>query len=419
MKIPPFKEINPPNDKGYWINKKTNQSFGGQYASPVLLENLKKLEVGFKKAMSDKSFIDDLEHDNAYYLGLPTPVQYSKELTELAGGEGKVGKIYLKRTDLTSGGSHKPVNALGSVKLAKYLGYKRIYTETGAAQNSRAVAAACAKENMDLVVFIGEKDYQRVNLNATVTELFFNSNSKIIRVTDGNATLLPAMAAALRAWSGDPESLYVVGSVCGPHPYPLIVRTFQSVIGRAAKQQMIELTGRPADACWAVVGGGSNCMALMYDHIPEKCQLYGVESSGSGIASGKHAATISSGKSKVAIMLGQKANTLVDENFQVLESHSAAAGLDFSGTGPEISYLHSIGRLKFAPPVTDKDAIEMYHIISTTTGVLPALEFCYCCSAAVKEIRKRQNPNENHLLHFCGRGESNAVEMLKNKNEKK
>jgi len=416
MKIESFKEINSPNEQGYWINKKTNQSFGGQYASPVLLENLKKLEVGFKKAMSDKSFMASLDHDNASYLGLPTPVQFSPELTALAGNKGEVGKIYLKRTDLTSGGSHKPVNALGSVKLAKYLGYKRIYTETGAAQNSRAVAAACAKEGLECIVYIGEKDFKRVNLNATVTSLF---GAKIIRVTDGNATLLPAMAAALRAWSGDPESLYVVGSVCGPHPYPLIVRTFQSVIGRAAKQQMIELTGRVADTAWAVVGGGSNCLALHYPHIPEKTELWGVESAGHGIETGKHAATISSGKSKVAIMLGQKANALVDENFQVLESHSAAAGLDFSGTGPEISYLHSIGRLKFAPPVTDKEAIEMYHKISTTTGILPALEFCFCAFAAIKEIRKRKNPNENHLLHFCGRGESNAVDMLKLKNDKK
>ena len=416
MKIEPFKEINPPNDKGYWINKKTGMSYGGQYASPVLLENLKKLEAGFKKAMSDKSFTDSLEYDNIFYLGLPTPIQYSKELTEFAGGEGKVGKIFLKRTDLTSGGSHKPVNALGSVKLAKYLGYKRIYTETGAAQNSRAVAAACAKESIECIVFIGEKDFQRVNLNATVTSLF---GAKIIRVTDGNATLLPAMAAALRAWSGDPESLYVVGSVCGPHPYPLIVRTFQSVVGRAAKQQMIEMTGRPADVCWAVVGGGSNCMALHYAHITEKTELWGVESAGSGIESGKHAATISSGKSKVAIMLGQKANALVDENYQILESHSCAAGLDFSGTGPEISYLHSIGRLKFAEPILDKEAIDMYHTLCTVTGTLPAIEFCFCCAAAIKEIRKRKNPNENHLLHYCGRGESNAEEMLKLKNDKK
>ena len=190
MKIEPFKEINSPNEQGYWLNKKTNQSFGGQYASPVLLENLKKLEVGFKKAMSDKSFMASLDHDNASYLGLPTPIQFSPELSALAGNKGEVGKIYLKRTDLTSGGSHKPVNALGLVKLAKYLGYRRIYTETGAAQNSRAVAACCAKEQLDLTVFIGEKDFQRVNLNATVTELFFNSNSKIVRVTDGNATLL-------------------------------------------------------------------------------------------------------------------------------------------------------------------------------------------------------------------------------------
>ena len=235
MKIEPFKEINPPNEKGYWIDKKSGESFGGAYCSPVLEKNLKKLEAGFKRAMSDNSFLESLEQDNRFYLGLPTPVQYSKELTEVAGGEGKVGKIFLKRTDLTSGGSHKPINALASVKLAKYLGYKRIYTETGAAQNSRGVAAGCAKENMECIVFIGEKDFQRVNLNATVTSLF---GAKIIRVTDGNATLLPAMAAALRAWSGDPESLYVVGSVCGPHPYPLMVRTFQSVVGRSAKQQM-------------------------------------------------------------------------------------------------------------------------------------------------------------------------------------
>ena len=165
MKIEPFKEINPPNEKGYWIDKKSGESFGGAYCSPVLEKNLKKLEAGFKRAMSDNSFLESLEQDNRFYLGLPTPVQYSKELTEVAGGEGKVGKIFLKRTDLTSGGSHKPINALASVKLAKYLGYKRIYTETGAAQNSRAVAAACAKENITCNEF---------DINVIQSDLFSN-----------------------------------------------------------------------------------------------------------------------------------------------------------------------------------------------------------------------------------------------------
>ena len=414
MKIPPFKELNPPNSLGYWTNKKTGEKYGGQYISPLLIPNLKKVESGFKKAMKNKKFISNLEEQLVNHIGIVTPILRSKELENMIGGEKKIGKIFLKRTDLHHDSSHKPVSAFSSVYFAKHiLKAKKIITETGASMNARAVASACAKLGLECEVHIGAVDAEKVSLNKDITELY---GAKIIECHDSTKTLLPAMAAALRSWQSDPSAMYVVGSCCGPHPYPLMVRTFASIIGRIAKKQMQELTGKLPSTVFAVCGGGSNLSAISYPYYKEKkVHIFGIESAGKGISSGAHAATIT-GKAPIGILLGARSNVLMDEDGQINESHTEASGLDFSGTGPEICYMASTGKIKFRA-TTDKEAQETFLMMCKKTGILPAIEACYVINAALKEIKKRSNPRENHLIHLCGSGESNVGRMLKYKRE--
>ena len=412
MRIPPFKELNAPDKLGYWTNQQTGEKYGGQYISPLLIPNLKKVEAGFKKAMKDKKFLAGLEEQLVNHIGIVTPILRSKELEDLVGGEKKIGKIFLKRTDLHHDSSHKPVSAFSSVYFAKHiLKAKKIITETGASMNARAVASACAKLNLDCEVHIGAFDAEKVSLNKDITELY---GAKIIECHDSTKTLLPAMAAALRSWQSDPSAMYVVGSCCGPHPYPLMVRTFASIIGRIAKKQMKDLTGRLPSTVFAVCGGGSNLSAISYPYYKEKkVEIFGIESAGKGIASGAHAATIT-GKAPIGILLGARSNVLMDSGGQINESHTEASGLDFSGTGPEICYMASIGKINFKA-TSDKEAQETFLMMCRKTGILPAIEACYVIHAALKEIKRRKNPKENHLIHLCGSGESNVGRMLRYK----
>ena len=414
MKIPPFRELNPPDNLGYWTNKRTGEKYGGQYISPLLIPNLKKVEAGFKKAMINKKFLAGLEEQLVNHIGIVTPILRSLELEDIAGGEKKIGKIFLKRTDLHHDSSHKPVSAFSSVYFAKHiLKAKKIITETGASMNARAVASACAKLNLSCEVHIGALDAEKVSLNKDITELY-GANIKICH--DSTKSLLPAMAAALRSWQSDPSAMYVVGSVCGPHPYPLMVRTFASIIGRITKKQMQELTGKIPSTVFGVVGGGSNLSSVAYPYYKEKnVDIFGVESAGEGIDTGKHAATLTS-KAPIGILLGQRANVLMNDDAQISMSHTEASGLDFSSSGPEICYLNSIGRIKFKA-TTDKEAQETFLMMCRKTGILPAIEACYVINAALKEIKKRKNPKENHLIHLCGSGESNVARMLKYKRE--
>tara|TARA_B100002052_G_C15872029_1_gene595182 strand:+ start:872 stop:2116 length:1245 start_codon:yes stop_codon:yes gene_type:complete len=412
MKIPPFKEINSPNKNGYWINKKNGQAYGGAYISPLLIPNLERVEKGFKKALKDKKFINDLEEQLLNYIGVNTPILFSEELTKLAGGKNKIGKIFLKRTDLHHDSSHKPVNAFSSCYFAKHiLKVKKIITETGASMNARAVAAACAKLNLECEVHIGAVDEKKVNLNRNITELY---GAKIVVVHDSTATLLPAMASALRSWQSSPDAMYVVGSVAGPHPYPQMVRTWASIIGRIAKKQFKQMTGGAPSNLFAVCGGGSNLMSMAYPLLNEKTNIYAVESGGDGIKTGRHGATILGG-GKMGILLGMKSKVVMHSS-QIAESLTEASGLDFASVGPEVAYLHDIGRIKFLSS-TDLEAKKTFLMCSKKLGILPAIEACYVIHSALKEIKKRKNPRETHLIHLCGSGESNVTRMLKFKRE--
>ena len=412
MKITPFKEINPPNKNGYWVNKKNGQVYGGAYISPLLIPNLERVEKGFKKALKDKKFIKGLEEQLLNYIGVNTPILFSEELTDLAGGKNKIGKIFLKRTDLHHDSSHKPVNAFSSCYFAKHiLKVKRIITETGASMNARAVAAACAKLGLECEVHIGAVDEEKVNLNRNITELY---GAKIVVVHDSTKTLLPAMASALRSWQSSPDSMYVVGSVAGPHPYPQMVRTWASIIGRIAKKQFKQITGGVPSTLFAVCGGGSNLMSMAYPLLKERTKIFAVESGGDGIKTGRHGATILGG-GKMGILLGMKSKVVMHSS-QIAESITEASGLDFASCGPEVAYLHDIGRIKFLSS-TDLEAKKTFLMCSKKLGILPAIEACYVIHSALKEIKKRKNPRENHLIHLCGSGESNVTRMLKFKRE--
>ena len=411
MKIPPFKEINPPKN-GYWINPKTKETYGGQYISPLLIPNLQKVEKCFEKAIKDKKFMRELEEKLLTFIGVNTPLLRSKELEEIAGGQKKVGKIYLKRTDLHHDSSHKPVNSFSSCYMAKHIfKAKKIICETGASMHSRSVAAACAMLEMDCEVHIGAVDAEKVSLNKDISELY---GAKIVVVHESTKSLLPAMASALRSWQSNPDAMYVVGSVAGPSPYPRMVRTWASVIGRIAKQQFKQITGKVPSTLFCVCGGGSNLMSMAYPLLKDKTEIFAVESAGEGIPTGRHGATILGG-SKMGILLGFKSKVVMHSS-QIAESLTEASGLDFAAVGPEVAYLHDIGRIKFRS-TTDMEAKKTFLMCCEKLGIVPAIEACYVINAALKEIKKRKNPRENHLIHLCGSGESNVNRMIKFKRE--
>ncbi len=412
MKILPFKEINPPNKNGYWINHKTKEAYGGQYISPLLIPNLQKVEKCFKKAINDKKFMRELEEKLLTFIGVNTPILRSTELENLIGGQKKVGKIYLKRTDLHHDSSHKPVNSFSSCYMAKHIfKAKKIICETGASMHSRSVAAACAMLKMDCEVHIGAVDAEKVSLNKDISELY---GAKIVVVHESTKSLLPAMASALRSWQSNPDAMYVVGSVAGPSPYPRMVRTWASIIGRIAKQQFKQITGKVPSTLFCVCGGGSNLMSMAYPLLKDKTEIFAVESAGEGSPTGRHGATILGG-SKMGILLGFKSKVVM-KSAQIAESLTEASGLDFAAVGPEVAYLNDIGRIKFRS-TTDIEAKKTFLMCCEKLGIVPAIEACYVINAALKEIKKRKNSRENHLIHLCGSGESNVARMIKFKRE--
>lgn len=373
--------------------------FGGRYIPETLIPAIEELEYSYQKYSHDPDFKRELSEYLKDYAGRPTPLYFAKNLTNYVGG----AKIYIKREDLLHGGAHKTNNTIGQCILAKRMGKKRVIAETGAGQHGVGTALASAVLGLDCEVYMGLKDIERQKLNVFRMKLL---GSKVHPVLSGSQTLKDAINEALRDWITNVKTTYyVIGSVVGPHPYPMIVRDFQSVIGREIKQQCNEKFGGLPNAIVACVGGGSNAIGSFYPFIDDKeVSLYGIEAGGSGAKSGKHAATLVSGS--IGILHGMKSYLLQDSTGQVSETHSVSAGLDYPGVGPEHSFLKEIGRVIYKP-CTDKQAIQAFMTLSKYEGIIPALESAHAISYGMK-LAKKLRSTENIVITLSGRGDKDV-----------
>ena len=376
--------------------------YGGKYVPETLMAALSELERAYEEVKKDKNFQEEFEKLLREYVGRPTPLQYAKRFSEYLGNG---IKVYLKREDLNHTGAHKINNALGQALLAKRMGKKRIIAETGAGQHGVATATACAFLGLECIVYMGEEDVHRQALNVFRMELL---GAKVEVVKSGSRTLKDAVNEAIRDWVTNVRTThYIIGSVVGPHPYPMIVRDFQSVIGKEAKEQILQAEGKLPDMIVACVGGGSNAMGIFYPFIEDKnVELVGVEAGGYGLDTDKHAATICKGK--VGVFHGAKSYLLQTEDGQVTPTHSVSAGLDYPGVGPEHSYLFEIKRAKY-DAVTDEEALKAFQILSRTEGIIPALESSHAIAWVIKNAKKLKN--KLIIVNLSGRGDKDVNQV--------
>ena len=359
---------------------------------PVVLE----LEKAYLKFRSDKKFMAELDYYLREYVGRPTPLFFAERLTKKFGG----AKIYLKREDLCHTGAHKINNTIGQILLAKRMGKTRIIAETGAGQHGVATATVAAMFGFECEIYMGAEDIERQKPNVFRMKLL---GAKVNPVTSGSKTLKDAMNEALRDWVTNVwNTFYIIGSVAGPHPYPMMVRDFQSVIGKEAKAQMMKITGRLPDYLVACVGGGSNAIGLFYPFLEDaSVKMIGVEAAGYGLKTGKHAASICAGR--VGVLHGSKTYLLQDSDGQIIHTHSVSAGLDYPGVGPEHSYLHDIGRVEYTA-ITDKDALNAFRELSLTEGIIPALESSHAIAYAMR-LASKLSKDKTVIVNLSGRGD--------------
>lgn len=373
--------------------------YGGQFVPETLMTALNELEEAYKEARGDPQFHKELQYYLSEYAGRPTPLYYAENLTNLLRG----AKIYLKREDLAHGGAHKINNTLGQALLAKRMKKRRVIAETGAGQHGVATAMACAALGLKAEIYMGAEDMKRQKLNVFRMRLL---GAEVHRVDSGSKTLKDAINEALRDWVTNVEdTYYLIGSVVGPHPYPTIVRDFQSVIGHELKNQILKKEGRLPDVLVACVGGGSNAIGTFHPFLQDKdVEMYGVEAAGRGLDSGMHAASICGGSE--GVFHGMLTYVLQDENGQILNTHSISAGLDYPGVGPEHSFLKSIGRVKYAA-VTDKEAVEAFLKLTETEGILPALEPSHALAFSFK-LAEKLGRNRIIVVTLSGRGDKDV-----------
>ncbi len=370
--------------------------FGGKFVPETLMAALSQLEEAYHEVREDSTFKSELEHLLHTYAGRPTPLYFAQNLTRQCGG----AKIYLKREDLAHTGAHKINNALGQALLAKHMGKDRIIAETGAGQHGVASATACAMLGLQCIVYMGAEDVQRQSLNVFRMRLL---GAELIPVESGTRTLKDAINEAIRDWVTNVETThYLIGSVVGPHPYPMLVRDFQAVIGREARGQFLEAEGRLPDYVIACVGGGSNAIGAFYRFVgDESVKLVGVEAGGNGLGTGNHSASLTAGSP--GVLHGSMSYMLQDEHGQVTETHSISAGLDYPGVGPEHSYLKDSGRSEYVA-VDDSQALEGFHLLSRTEGIIPALEPAHAVYYA-SQLAGRLSPDQTILVCLSGRGD--------------
>ncbi|MBC2347497.1 tryptophan synthase subunit beta [Listeria welshimeri] len=385
-----------PDENGFY------GKFGGRFVPETLMKAVKELDEAYRASKTDSAFQKELNYYLKEYVGRETPLYFAEQLTAHAGG----AKIYLKREDLNHTGAHKINNTIGQALLARQMGKHKVVAETGAGQHGVATATVAALFNMECTIFMGEEDVKRQSLNVFRMELL---GAKVVSVKAGSRTLKDAVNEALRFWVANVEDThYIMGSVLGPHPFPEIVRDYQSVIGIEARKQHMEKEGKLPEAIVACVGGGSNAMGLFYPFVDDSSvQMHGVEAAGHGLETEFHAATISKGE--IGILHGAMMDVLQDENGQILEAFSISAGLDYPGIGPEHSFFRDLGRAEYHS-VTDDEAVEAFQLLCRTEGIIPALESSHAISYAVK-LASKMRPVESMVVCLSGRGDKDVNQL--------
>ena len=370
--------------------------YGGIFVAETLIDALDQLKAAYEHYRGDAQFRAEFEYELKHYVGRPSPVYHARRWSEHFGG----AQVYLKREDLNHTGAHKINNTVGQALLAKRMGKRRVIAETGAGQHGVAAATVAARYGMECVVYMGAEDIRRQAQNVYRMKLL---GASVVPVESGSKTLKDALNEAMRDWvTNVNDTFYIIGTVAGPHPYPMMVRDFQSVIGIESKWQMLEMAGRQPDAVLACVGGGSNAMGLFYPYIPdEKVRLVGVEAAGHGLESGKHAATLCAGKP--GVLHGNRTYLMQDENGQIIETHSISAGLDYPGVGPEHAWLKDSGRAEYVA-VTDDEALAAFHSLCRLEGIIPALESSHALAYAAK-MAPRMHKDQILLINLSGRGD--------------
>ena len=379
--------------------------YGGRFVAETLVYALEQLTSLYESVKDDEEFQRELADDLANYVGRPTPLYHAARLTSELGG----AKIYLKREDLSHTGAHKINNTVGQALLAKRMGKPRIIAETGAGQHGVATATVAARIGLDCSVYMGSEDIARQSANVYRMKML---GAQVVPVNSGSKTLKDAMNEAMRDWVTNVDTThYIIGSVAGPHPYPMMVRDFQAVIGREAREQCLRLEGRLPDLLVACIGGGSNAMGLFYPFVDdESVDMVGVEAAGLGLATARHAAPLNAGTP--GVLHGQYTYLMQDEDGQIMQTHSISAGLDYPGVGPEHSYWKDIGRARYTA-VTDDEALQGFRLLNRTEGILPALESSHAVAWVAREARQR-SADEIVIVNLSGRGDKdiNTVARL-------
>lgn len=377
---------------------------GGRFVSETLMMALEELERIYTTAKADPDFWQEFQQDLVNYVGRPTPLYFAKRLTDEIGG----AKIYLKREDLNHTGAHKVNNTIGQALLAKKVGKKRIIAETGAGQHGVATATIAARLGLECVVYMGADDVERQKMNVYRMRLL---GATVVPVTSGSRTLKDAMNEAMRDWVTNVDNTYyVIGTVAGPHPYPMLVRDFQAIIGREAKLQHLEKEDKLPDALVACVGGGSNAMGLFYEFLNDSdVKMYGVEATGFGIETGKHSAPLQAGR--VGVLHGNRTYLMADDDGQILEAHSISAGLDYPGVGPEHSFLKDIERVQYVG-CTDDEAMWGFRECTQKEGIIPALESSHAIAYGLK-LAKTMDKNQSIIINLSGRGDKDLHTVMK------
>ncbi len=374
--------------------------YGGTFVAETLIAALDNLRENYLRLKDDPAFQAELAYELAHYVGRPSPIYHARRLTEKAGG----AQIYLKREDLNHTGAHKVNSTVGMAMVARHMGKKRVIAETGAGQHGVASATVAARYGMECVVYMGAEDVKRQAQNVYRMKLL---GATVVPVSSGSRTLKDALNEAMRDWvTNVQDTFYIIGTVAGPHPYPMMVRDFNSVVGKECVLQMPEMVGRQPDAVLACVGGGSNAMGIFHPYIPhESVRLIGVEAGGDGINTGRHSASLSAGTP--GVLHGNRTYLLQDENGQIIETHSISAGLDYPGVGPEHAWLKDTGRAEYVA-VTDEEALTAFHDLCRLEGIIPALESSHALAQAMK-MAAHMDPEQILLVNLSGRGDKDMA----------